>query len=229
VSGPLTEEEGWNRARWTGELKGNEAAIALLQEFLAAHTDHAEANYSLGQILLEQEDEAGIAYLERAMAREPESVLPACQSIFGYLSRNGREAEAKAYRARAEQQWEQMAQARKERSSVTDRDRFEPHGLDAAAVERIRAQLAGLERVAAAYLVRKVVTTFPEKPLYVLAVTPRHGWAELQPSQVDQLLGQALATGLELPAETLIMLLGQTTGKLGKKLKKMQGAEIYRR
>ena len=64
--------------------------------------DHASANYILGQILIKQDDEAGIQYLETTMAKDLSTVIDGCQLIYSFLQRQGREEEAAKYRQRAE-------------------------------------------------------------------------------------------------------------------------------
>ena len=42
---------------------------------------HPGVNYVLGRFLLDQGGEAGIAHVERAMEREPDSVLSGCELV----------------------------------------------------------------------------------------------------------------------------------------------------
>ncbi|KGF71371.1 hypothetical protein DO97_21520 [Neosynechococcus sphagnicola sy1] len=45
----LAEQEAWERAYYTLELQGGEAALPFLQDVLKIKPDHAEANYAIGQ------------------------------------------------------------------------------------------------------------------------------------------------------------------------------------
>jgi Zn-dependent protease with chaperone function len=226
---PLTEEEAWKRARWTAEFQGSEAAVPLLQEMLAAHPGHAAASYTLGQILLERKDESGIRYIEQAMERDAEAVLPGCQAVYAFLKQQGREAEAVRYRERAREHYEQLARAHQERATVTERDRFEPHGLPDTELARLREQLSQHEQVGAAYLVRKAVTLFPERPLFVLGVRLITACHKIQSEQEERALTSRLGASLQLPGEGYIIILNRNTAGLGKALQKVEGAEIYRR
>jgi Zn-dependent protease with chaperone function len=227
--GPLTAEETWDRARLTGELQGNEAAIPLLQALLAAQPDHAQAHYALGQILLEQKDAAGILHIERAMEKDPNAILPGCQSVYGFLKQQGRAEEAEGYRQRAEQHHQLLARAQQERASVNARDRLEPHALPAEAVKRLREQLSRFPLVGTASLVRKAVTCFPEQPFYVLGVFPHHPWYSLHSEKSDHELARRLAAELQFPGYTRIIVVNRHTRKLGKVLRKVADSEIYRR
>jgi hypothetical protein len=53
---------------YTLEFQGNDAAIPLLWDVLNIQPDRADANYTLGQILLQKDDTKGIACIEKARA-----------------------------------------------------------------------------------------------------------------------------------------------------------------
>jgi tetratricopeptide (TPR) repeat protein len=226
---PLTEEEALNRARWTAEFRDNAEAIPLFQEFLQEHPEHAVAHFALGEILLEEKDEQGLRHLEQAMAAESDAVIAACQRAYAFLKEQGRDEEAEAYRRRAEEQYERLVRAQQERAGVSDRDRFEPHGLPADVVEKLRQQLSRFETVGAVYLVRKVVTLFPEKPSYVLAVAPHSPWYRFRSEGDEAKLSARLAQELEFPGEANLVVLNQHKARLKKALRKVPGAEVYRR
>ncbi len=225
----LTVGEAWNRAQWTLELRGNQDAIPLLQAVLEMEPSHASANYVLGQILIQQEDETGIEHLETTMAKDPSTVIEGCQWIYSFLQRQGREEEAANYRQRAEKHYELLLLARQERSDVRINDRFERHGLSAEAEAQIRQQLARYPEVKEAYLVRKVVQYFPEQPFYVLGVKRKRSLLELDEQSADQKLLDRLANELQFAGETWIVLLNSVTKGLTKVLKKTAGDAIYHR
>ena len=77
----LTAKEQWELARGLTETQGYEAALPRMLELLNADANHIEANYAYGQILLNQKDEAGIKYIEKAIALNEDAVLPGCEVI----------------------------------------------------------------------------------------------------------------------------------------------------
>lgn len=82
----LSAEEAWERARLTAELKNWQVAIPLLKNAIELEENHVNANYVLGQILLvEQQDESGIQYIERAIAKDPNLYLSGCKTIYQFL------------------------------------------------------------------------------------------------------------------------------------------------
>jgi len=101
----LTLDEQWTLVNCLGETQGDEAALPKVREILNSHPDHVGANFALGQILLEQNDESGISYIERAMAKDQNAILSGCELIYFYLKEHGRDEEAELYRERAKQHY----------------------------------------------------------------------------------------------------------------------------
>jgi Zn-dependent protease with chaperone function len=226
---PLTEEEAWDRARWTAEFESEAAALPLLRDLVAAHPRNVGAQFTLGRLLLEQGDDTGIPHVERAMDLDPTVVVPGLMLVNGFLEEQGRKEEAARFREQAESRFQQLSQAQQERSETKPGDTFAPHGLPDAEVEHLRAQLAGNEAVAAAYLVRKVVAHFPDRPFYVLGVTPHVNKLKLYATDPGEQLVAELSQNLSFPGDVTIV---PTTGqfrKLGKALRSVAGSEIYRR
>src|SRR5205085_7111340 len=115
-----------------------------------------------------------------------------------------------------------------ERSTATARDQFLAHGLAAEALASLRQQLARFPGVGTAYLVRKEVHDFPERPFYVLLVAPRGAWFRLRSNQEDHALLKQLVDQLNCPGQTRIVILNSHTRPLGRAVRKVVGAEIYR-
>jgi hypothetical protein len=222
----LTVEETYDRARWTIELKGTQEAIPLLQSVLKMQPNHVSANYWLGQILIEQEDPTGIEYLQRVMAKDPETVIPSCQLIYSFLQKQGREQEAAKYRQQAEQHYELLYLAQQERSGVSASDRFEPHGLSAEAVAQFRKQLARYPQIKEAYLVRKVVRYFPQKPFYILGIKRKRSFFEMDQNREYQKLLDQLVNELEFSGESWIVFLN-ANAPLAKALSQTAEVPIY--
>jgi Zn-dependent protease with chaperone function len=99
----LTIEEAWSMAQLTVEFIGIEVATPLLHNVLKKQVDHVPANYLLGRILIAQENSLGIKYLEKAMEKDPETIIPGCQYIYKFLRQQGKESAAEVYRQKAEQ------------------------------------------------------------------------------------------------------------------------------
>jgi hypothetical protein len=114
--------------------------------------------------------------------------------------------------------------AQLERAGVTDRDHFEPHGLDAAALTNLTQQFSRYRQIKQAYLVRKTVNYFPEKPFYVLGIVRRKGLIESE--EAENKLMAKLMTELVFPDQTLVMGLNKNKA-IAKQLQQIDNAAIY--
>jgi Zn-dependent protease with chaperone function len=227
-SQPLTVEEMWERARLTVGTKGYEPAIPLLRSVLQQQSDHAAANYTLGEALLSQDDEEGIKHIERAMEKDISSVPAGCELIYFSLKRKEKAEEAEKYRKRAENYFSDVERARAERETVSTKDSFKPHNLPTDKLRHLCEQLAAFGRVRVAYLVQKDVKHFPDEPGYVLGVIPKYPWYSVRTSNSSQKFVDQLATQIEYAGYTYIVALEKNYRPLRKRFQKIQGAEIYR-
>lgn len=167
----LSAEELFEKAGLVAERQGNAAAFPIVRQVLEIQPEHAEANYILGGMLLEKDDESGFEYLNKAMRLDPRWKLAASEVAFNYLRLKGRHEEAKPYIENIEGQQEIIQKAENERRSVNPTDNFEPHQLSVEALEAIVKKISYHEEVETAYLVCKTVRYFPEVPLHVLFLT----------------------------------------------------------
>ena len=224
-----TTDSLWTRAALTRDVHGLKAALPLVERVLARDPQHAGARYALGTSLLERGDDAGIAHMEFAMARDHEAVLPGCEVIREFLIRAGRSEEAERFVARAWAQIDAYQAGMAERTRLTGKDKFVPHTLDEAAVAGILRQLEGRRRLKRAFLVDRVVQHIPEEPAHVLFLIPSVPiWAWLWPGKEEQICAELLQ-GLELPQDTWAFVLDTERAHFRSVAAKVPGAEIYRR
>jgi Zn-dependent protease with chaperone function len=223
----LAEQEVWEQVCYTLELQRDEAALPLLQDVLKNQPDYAEANYTIGRILLQKADPAGIVYIEKAIVKRIDWVIDGCELVYSFLSLQGQTEEAQRYRDRADQHYQLLLKAQQERSDVFNRDTLKPHTLTASEVDELKQQLADYPQVKEAYLAEKVVTYFPEKRLCVLGIVRKRSWSESD--DADQKLLNLLATNLQFPSETLLFILKRISYRnLKKKICQIDGCLIFR-
>jgi Zn-dependent protease with chaperone function len=225
----LTEEEAWERAYWTVELQERQQAIPLLQEILFVNPNHVCANYLLGEILLEQENTAGIALLEKAIALDPEISLSGNELIYLFHRKQGRQAEANRYLNQIEQHQILLTKVSQERSSLSDRDHFKFHHLSDSEIVKLTQQLANYPEITEAYLVQKEVEYLPDKPLYILALRHGSAWWQIESSYRAQKLCDQVASEMTFPGGTYILVLDDLNKKVEKKIFQIPGASIYLR
>jgi Zn-dependent protease with chaperone function len=205
----LSVDELWEYACQMEALESDHAALPLLQQLLMKAPTHAAANLAVGRLLLAQDDQSGLLYLEKALAVDREAVIPACQLASSYLERRGNHKESMRYRVKAQRQRQQLLNAEAERSIIKPGDSFEPHELSAEVIDGIAGQLASKPDVQAAYLVRKKVQALTSVPCYALIVIPQRAWYELDAEGSNQALLEKLRTALTLPEDTYILIADQ--------------------
>lgn len=224
----FTNEERWEHATLVEELRGEAEALPLYQAIVDANPDHSGARFALGRVMLEQQDERGIAHLEQVMEREPNAVIPGCELIIEFLQSQGRYAEAQPYLQRGKEWVRILEQAHAERNTLRQSDPLLPHGLDTETVSAIKAQVLQDTEVRKVYLVRKQVKHFPERPLYVLGVEARRKvWYRARTAEDNRALQQRLIErNTTLKGEAYVVTLGSTNAKLTRRIKRVPNAEL---
>ncbi len=221
VDGTISLDEAWDRVALIAELCGEDEALPLVQEFLRAKPDHAAANFICGKLLLERRDPAGLPLVSRAMKEAPEAIGPGCDAIYWYLRGQGRLKEAAPYRERGRTHARQWEAAQGERAEISPDDKFLYHGLSAEALGKLRGELAANGGIWRAYLVRKQVRHFPEKPLYVLGIVPSN--------TAGPDLPRVISDKIEFPGETFLVVLAGNGKKFEKPLSQLSTALIMSR
>ena len=205
----LSINELWEYACQMEALENDAAALPLLQQLLEKDPAHAAANLAMGRLLLAQDDQSGLPYLEKALAQDHTAVIPACQLASGFLERRGNHRESMRYRIKAQRQRQQLLDAEAERRTIKPGDSFEPHGLSTEVIDQIARPLAMKADVQAAYLVRKKVRALASVPCYALIIIPHRAWYELDAESANQVLLNSLSTALALPKDTTIIVADQ--------------------
>jgi hypothetical protein len=222
--GTLSDEELWNRARYTEELGGVDAAVELYTTLIARNERHVGALFHRGQILLARDDDRGIDDLSAAIRLDATLEQPACELVARYHRRKGSEAEAKPYQLRYWELEEQAENARRERLTIRSDDRFVEHGLDAAAVAAVREELVQVGGVKRAFLVRKRVAGENAAP-YVIGIVSDAPWWHLATDRAEGALAARVSERFRLPGEVVIVAL-RTNSALLKRFRSVPHSEI---
>jgi Zn-dependent protease with chaperone function len=226
----LSPEDALQRAHLTETFRDPDQALARYRELVDTDND-AAARYSIGRLLLDREDDEGLRWLDEAMERDPEAVLPACEVAYLYLHEHDRNVEAEAYQRRAEQQASEFQLAAEERSEVSVEDRLEPPGLPADLLGGLRQKIAWHEEVAEAYLVRKRTDHFDEThPFYVLAVVPKSGFRTAWRESDDDAepLEERVARDVSLPGDHVVVKVDKKS-PIKQRFAEIEGARIFER
>ncbi len=200
----VTLESLWDKAHVLLNLHNETSAEPLLCEILARNADHARANFQLGRLLLENRNSKGEEHLERAMATNPELVPQACSLLHEHYRKLGQADQLRALAVRVDRHEKEVAASRAERTAVTAKDHFLPHGLSTAELETLRRILATEPELARAELARKELKYLVHEQLFVLCVRRHPAWHRLPDAEADRALARRLAQSVRLPGRVLV-------------------------
>jgi tetratricopeptide (TPR) repeat protein len=221
----LNDQDSWEFASLVCRIDGDEVALPLLQRIVYRNPKHVSANFTLGRILLERGNADGVARLAEAMRGDPECTLNACYLIEQFHRENRNPDEAERFRQRALEYSELSVEAEKERNNITAQDAFSPHDLDDEFVVELQAHLKRYDRLAAAYLVRKEVRIWPERPAFVLGLVANSSWFRSQ-NDADVTMFNQIVQNAPLPAGTYVILLDSSRKTLRKEMESVAGSRV---
>lgn len=222
---PLSADELYALAEGTLELHGEAHALPILQQVLQLNPNHAPANFLMGAILIRQDNDAGVAYLERAMQLDPHCTTEAAGLLYDYFMRKGDLQRATTYRHQIRAYHDQLAAAHHERKNISMRDKFLPHGLTPAQLQQVLQQIGNDPDIVRAYLVQKEVKAFKEEPLLVLGIRPR--WSST--GQKSRQLLERLTEQVTYPYPTFVIILVGENKPFEKVFAQVPGALILSR
>ncbi len=226
----LSPDELYERAGLIAERYGEKESLAALREMLVKNADDARANFAVGSILLNDGDEEGIGYLQKAMGLDRTLKLAGCETLYYYLRSKGRDEEAKKYVLEMEAEDEIVDLANRERSGISPNDNFERHDLDAEKIDKIGQKMRYYDEIQAMYLVRKVVRHYSEIPLYVMFVeTKKKGWFGGGTTLSGEDLLNVLIERLSEFGIHYFVILEKDFESLKPRLEQIDGARIFQR
>lgn len=196
-------EPGWRELHVRAQHVPPDEQLQLIRDFVTSYPGHGGASFHLGQMLLGQDDENAIAFLEASLRSDSRYIGPALHLMLDYYREAGRDDEADPIRRRLEEHQRAWEKARTERLKVSRKDRFLAHELGEKDLEKIRKLLYRYPQVQSAWLVKKQVRLFTDKPSYVLAVKRRTRLLEDRKS--EKLLTTGLMSQIELSCAVVIL------------------------
>jgi Zn-dependent protease with chaperone function len=222
----LTVDEQWERAVAVAENQDEKASIPFLRALLQETPDHGGANFALGSILLSQDNAEGIPYLEKTMNDAPDIAQRACELISGFYLEQGNNELGEEFRKRAEAHYQKAQRLQEQALKFTPKDNFAPHDLAEDRIKELKAQLAKVYGLAAAYLVRKIIDG-SDQSIYVLAVVAGYTWKDgVSGKHVDALFDE-LSGKVELPSPIAILSLDGQHAYLLDRISRVAGAQLF--
>src|SRR5690606_20459698 len=169
----LSVDELLEKAGLIAQQKGSQEALPLLRAAYEREPDNPETNYTLGAVLLQNDDASGMGLLRRAIELDPQWKYAASEVAFQYLRSKGQFEEAKEFAEVLDSQAEEYEMARQERERIYEGDQFSPHDFDAETVAQLVQKIRYYDEVTALYLVKKDVRYMEHIPFHVLFIDKR--------------------------------------------------------
>ena len=223
----LTIDEQWERIVATAETEDAAASMPIIRALLNEDPDHAAANYALGTILLDQGDEAGVEYLEKATSGGAGLAGESCQRISGYYLDKGDHKKSEEFRERAEMYFDLENRIQEQVFNFSLTDQFEPQDLEAARLAEIKSQLEKIRGLESAYLFRKLLQGPADPTIYVLAFTTQFTWQNGENAKHVSILMEELSARVQLPSPSVLVSLDGPNSYLLPRIHSIAGAQLY--
>lgn len=220
----------WEAACRASEIQGVEAAAPLFRLVLETDPGDAGAAVALGGRLAQIGDPEGEAMLLRILDGDDEAwIAHAGEALRTAYRATGRAEDLRKVEVRLDRHEVELEAARRERSAVRASDRFIVHGLGVEPLAALVDRLAAEPDLDAAWLVRKALTHFPRRQLFVLVV--RATGSRWRSGRVDResTLVRRLAARVDLPGQSLVIAPSGAFGSLAKACMKRPDAQVFRR
>jgi len=222
----LSVDEANVRAVLTGGVGGDpDAAIAQLRTLRESAPDYPLVCFNLGVMLLDRDDDAGMALIERTMELDENAIFESTKTLRDYCLRRGRETEAQAWHDRLVQRATVLQGAEKERNNVLTSDKFDRHAIPDTDLAPILAELRAIAGLRKAYFVRKQLKFLTHRPLFVVGFKAKRTMMfRSKPREAEVL--KAIQHDVHFPGETIIVCLEGENYWLDRKLRFMRGSRI---
>lgn len=167
----LNEDELWDYAVALDEYEEIKIALPLYQTLLKKNHKHPRANYVVGQHLLYNEDDAGVALVEKAMQLDNELDEYGNELLYEYYyyTKNDEE-KAKPYLLAFRNYEYERGKADDERSNFHRNTEFNPHRLESEELQQVVKSITQLGFVKKAWLVSRIVKHLPGTPAFFAIV-----------------------------------------------------------
>jgi hypothetical protein len=114
----LSDDELFCFAARVEESGDRDTALSLFEALMRREQRPGRAHFSVGRLLLENGDDAGIALIEQVTEALPKTIIPGCELIIRFLLASGRESEARPYIDR----YRQCQEAELDAAGLRDRE-----------------------------------------------------------------------------------------------------------
>lgn len=215
-----TDEEAWEYILCVEVVDGVDTALPLMLQYLESNREDVSANFSVGRILLERDDEAGIEYLRKAIqyqntAIDYELLFEAYSRIIDFYTERHDEIQAISYREKLAAFERKYRDLMNGDTGIAKDETFAEPRLSDEVIYALSLQLRQIDAIEAAYLVRRNVRHSNEAT-HLLGIRHEGRFDEIE-EQLDS-----------LPAEVILLSLEGELSWLRRPMTKVQSAQIYK-
>ena len=214
----MSRKERWQLASLSERYAATAEPLRLFLIYKADYPTDLDADYLIGKVLLDKNNASGLAFLKKAF-KKFNLVLPICEVLSEYYYRIDNEVKLNYWHQQKEIFSSVATEAQLERVSLMPKDELLETTLDQKWLERISEQLSAVKNIKAAWICEKIVTHYPEYPVYILLVKCKHFFVD------EQKILTLLNSELDFPDTTLVISQSRRYRKHAKKIRK-QGVKI---
>lgn len=218
-----TEEDGWEKISITEDLDPDAELLPLVQNFLSQYPEHISARYRRGLLLLDKNDEQGIADLEHVMEKDEEAILACCEAAWRFYVDSDKD-KAEHYRSRWITRTDYLNSLHAEYQNISPNDEISEHNLDNETLQKIAETIQNNGKyIKKVYLVRRKLKTNDKVNCYALCFEAK--WLTLG-DKSQKIIAQLSAQDYPIEAH-IVNLKHPSFGKFRKSIKKLQLQPIY--
>lgn len=166
----LDDDQLWQFATLTEKFSEQTEALTLYRAYQTRHPENPNAAFVIGRIFYEQEHEAFLDEMKKALAN-PQLVVDACRYAYHYLNEKNREAEAKWWREQAEDKIRIDQESDQERATLDPKDTIKKADISQELRAYIIEKLKENKRIKKAWLAEKAVVHYPDVPALAIALS----------------------------------------------------------
>lgn len=210
----MTRKERWQLAILSERYNATAEPLRLFLVYKADYPTDLDADYLIGKVLLDKNNKSGLTFFKRAF-KKFNLILPICEVLIEYYYRIDNEEKLNYWTNQKHTFTSIATEAQLERVGVMPKDELVETSLSSEWLARIAQQLVTVKDVKAAWICEKIITHYPEYPVYVLAVKRKHFFVD------EQKMLSTLNTELDLPDTTVVISQNGRNRKNAKRVRKV--------
>lgn len=181
----MSDDELWEKAQLEAEFGDKDQAVLAYRNYQNRFPDHALAAFHLGCYASEARSDEVLIQMSKAL-KQADLVIPACQYVCEYLTRNHRKQESLWWKRRAEQQLAMDYQTYTERKELTNSDQVVAYDSNDETQSYLAERLRETGKIAKAWIAQKKIQYYPEYPVLIIVIQ-RSGMFVNEATLINQL------------------------------------------